>query len=204
MPEIGLFEAMYTQRALRSFKPDPVPQELIRKVIEAATKAPSGSNAQDWRFIIIRDQLIKGKIGELYKQAWASVFEARAAPPGQLEPRIRSSASHLADHIGEVPVLVLVCVQHHGGPTRMERGASIYPAVQNFLLAARGLGLASVLTTLHKRYEDQVKQVLGIPQNVETAALLPLGWPAEGVRYGPNKRKPIGEVTYYDRWGKTI
>ena len=201
MPEIGLFEAIYTQRALRRLKPDPVPDELLHKVIEAATKAPSGSNAQDWRFLVIRDPGIKEKVAQFYKRAWDEIFGARAARPEQLGNRIRSSAQHLAEHMAEAPVLILVCVQHHGGPSRMVRGASIYPAVQNLLLAARGLGLGSVLTTLHKRYEDEIKRLLGIPENVETAALLPLGLPSPGVKYGPNKRKPVQEVTYYNQWG---
>ncbi len=202
MPEIGLFEAIYTQRALRRLKPDPVPDDLIHKVIEAATKAPSGSNAQDWRFLVIRDPDTKKKLAQFYKRAWDAAFGSHPAQPEQLSSRVRSSAQYLAEHMADVPVLILVCVQHHGGPSRMARGASIYPAVQNLLLAARGLGLGSVLTTLHKQYEEEVKQLLGIPENVETAALLPLGWPAEGEKYRPNKRKPVQEVIYYERWGK--
>jgi nitroreductase len=83
----------------------------------------------------------------------------------------------------------------------MSRGGSIYPAVQNILLAARGLGLGSVITSLHKRYENEIKELLGIPEDVETAALLPIGFPAEGSRYGPTRRAPVEEVTFYDRWG---
>ena len=100
------------------------------------------------------------------------------------------------------PALILACIEHNGGPTSMGRGASIYPAVQNILLAARGLGLGSALTTLHKGFEDEIKTLLGIPDNVETAALMPIGYIAEGDGYGPTRRRPIGEITFWDAWGQ--
>ena len=201
MPEeIGLFEAMYSQRAIREFKPDPVPDELVRRLIEAATKAPSGSNRQDWRFLVIRDSETKRKIGEYYNQARSSRYGA-GAPPSNVPARRRAASDYMAEHLQDVPVLILACIQHNGGPTNMSRGGSIYPAVQNILLAARGLGLGSVITSLHKRYENEIKELLGIPEDVETAALLPIGFPAEGSRYGPTRRAPVEEVTFYDRWG---
>jgi nitroreductase len=201
MPEeIGLFEAMYSQRAIREFKPDPVPDELVRRLIEAATKAPSGSNRQDWRFLVIRDSETKRKIGEYYNQARSSRYGA-GAPPSNVPARRRAASDYMAEHLHDVPVLILACIQHNGGPTNMSRGGSIYPAVQNILLAARGLGLGSVITSLHKRYENEIKELLGIPEDVETAALLPIGFPAEGARYGPTRRAPVEEVTFYDRWG---
>jgi nitroreductase len=201
MPEeIGLFEAMYSQRAIREFKPDPVPDELVRRLIEAATKAPSGSNRQDWRFLVIRDSETKRKIGEYYNQARSSRYGA-GAPASNVPARRRAASDYMAEHLHDVPVLILACIQHNGGPTNMSRGGSIYPAVQNILLAARGLGLGSVITSLHKRYENEIKELLGIPEDVETAALLPIGFPAEGARYGPTRRAPVEEVTFYDRWG---
>jgi nitroreductase len=201
MPEeIGLFEAMYSQRAIREFKPDPVPDELVRRLIEAATKAPSGSNRQDWRFLVIRDYETKRKIGEYYNQARSSRYGA-GAPASNVPARRRAASDYMAEHLHDVPVLILACIQHNGGPTNMSRGGSIYPAVQNILLAARGLGLGSVITSLHKRYENEIKELLGIPEDVETAALLPIGFPAEGARYGPTRRAPVEEVTFYDRWG---
>ena len=105
----------------------------------------------------------------------------------------------LIEHMDDAPVLLLACIEH-GGSTNLTTGSSIYPAVQNILLAARGLGLGSVLTTFHKQYEDEVREILGIPDNVETAALLPIGYPADGVRYGPTRRKPMEEVTHWDGW----
>ena len=199
--EIRLFEAIETQRAVRSFGPDDVPDEDIRRLIYAATKAPSGANRQPWKFLVIRDSALKRSIGDLYLRSWTASYGERAEPPPVIQSRVRASAAHLAEHIHEVPVLIIACIEHDGSPSTMGRGSSIYPAVQNILLAARGLGLGSVITTLHKRYEDEVKELLGIPENVETAALLPVDYPAEGASYGPTRRAPVEELTYLDRWG---
>ena len=101
----------------------------------------------------------------------------------------------------DVPVFILACIQTAPGTTTS--GSSIFPAVQNILLAARGLGLGSVLTTRQTRFEEELKQLLGIPEDVATAALLPIGFPAEGARYGPTRRRPLEEVAFSDRWGKS-
>ncbi|MCH8825486.1 MAG: nitroreductase family protein [Chloroflexi bacterium] len=196
--DIGLFEAMNTQRAIRYLKPDPVPEEMIAKLIEAATRAPSGTNQQGWSFIVVRDAGLRSKLGDIYQKA------GRAAIPRiryveAVNKRLFDSAVYLVDHLGEAPVLILPCIEH-SGPTGLTTGASIYPAVQNILLAARALGLGSVLTTFHKAYEGEVKELLGLPENVETAALLPVGFPADGVRYGPTNRQPVDQVLHWDRW----
>jgi len=202
MPEeIGLFEAIYSQRAIREFNTDPVPDELIHKLIEAATKAPSGSNRQGWKFLVIRDVELKRRIGEFYNRARESRYGGDAAPVSNIPPRRRAASNYMAEHLHEVPVLILACIEHDGGPSTMSRGGSIYPAVQNILLAARGSGLGSVITSLHKRYEDEVKALLDIPENVETAALLPIGFPVRRSPYGPTTRAPVEEVTFYDKWG---
>ena len=198
--EIGLFEALHTQRAIRYFKPDPVPREAIEKILEAASKAPSGTNRQMWHFIVVQDAELRAKLSDIYRRA------GRNALPGlqwlqEVNPRILRSATHLVEHMDDAPVLLLACIEH-GGSTNLTTGSSIYPAVQNILLAARGLGLGSVLTTFHKQYEQEVHEILSIPDNVETAALLPIGYAAEGVRYGPTRRKPLDDVTHWDGWRK--
>ena len=111
-----------------------------------------------------------------------------------------SSARHLAEHLHEAPVLILACLNTEGAAPGITMGSSIYPAVQNILLAARGLGMGSTLTTIHRFRDSQVKELLGIPPGVETAALIPLGYPLG--KFGPPPRKPVREVTYVDRWGK--
>ena len=191
--EIGLFEAIDTQRGLRRFKPDPVPDEMISRILQAAIKAPSGGVQQGWSFIVVRDPETRRKIGDLYRTG--SRFDIREDMTGQ-QRRVYRLAQDLEDHLDDVPVLIVACLR--GG---LGSGASIYPAVQNILLAARGLGLASVLTTRQSRFEADIKDILGIPDEVSTAALLPIGFPAEGTRYGPTRRRPLDEVAFDGRWG---
>ena len=206
--EIGLFEAMYTQRAIRRLKPDPVSDDLIYKLIEAATKAPSGGDRQPWAFVVIRDPATRQKIGEWYLDAWNQTYgvvphEARERLPAKFT-RVLRSAEHLAHHLAEAPVLILACARHAAPPgsppgvAAASHYGSIFPAVQNLLLAARGLGLGATLTTLHRLHEQDVKDLLGIPANVETVALIPVGHPIG--RYGPTRRRPVEEVVHDERW----
>ena len=202
--DIGLFEAIYRQRAIRQFKPDPVPDELLHKLIEAATKAPSGGNRQPWKFLVIRDAELKRRIGEYYRLAYEAAYGGADTATSTLQPAIRRSATGLSETMHQVPLLILACIEHDGSAAATGRGGSIFPAVQNILLAAQGLGLGSVLTSLHRRYEGEIKELLGIPENVETVALLPIGYPAAGSRYGPTTRQPVAEVAYRDRWGAAL
>lgn len=204
--EIGLFEAMYTQKALRRLKPDPVPDDLVRKLIDAAIRAPSGGNRQPWAFVVIRDAETKRKIGEWYRDAWDKTYgaipkETRDQFEGSFARTYRS-AEHLAFHLAEAPVHILVCthgVAVPGNAASASLYGSIFPAVQNLLLAARGLELGASLTTLHKLHEAEVKSLLGIPDDVETVALIPVGYPRG--KYGPAQRRPVEEVMYHERWG---
>jgi nitroreductase len=118
--------------------------------------------------------------------------------------RVYSSATYLAERMGEAPVLILVCMKGRGGQVSVTSGSSIYPAVQNLMLAARGLGLGTVLTTVHRRYEAEIKALLGVPEDVDTVALVPMGYPAEGVRFGSNRRRPVEEVAFRDTWGQAF
>ncbi len=196
--EIGLFEAMYSQRALRYLKPDPVPDELIEKVIDAGVHAPNGGNEQKWAFVVIKDKAVMAKMAPLY--AGTARPNSHAAATTASAQRSAASADYLSQHIAEVPVWILACTQTPG--TDLHMGASIYPAVQNMLLAARALGLGSVLTTRVRRgYEAQMREWIGLPEGWATAAMIPLGWPQDGHRYGPTTRRPASEVTHWDRWG---
>ena len=218
---MDVFETMYSLRAMRRLKPDPVPDELIWKILDAAVRAPSGGNTQPWRFLVIRDAAAKQLIQERYRRGWdryvqANMQAASQAPtpptPAEAEARFRMirAATHLADHLHEAPVLLLVCMMPRAlalppdpesqPPSAAALYASIFPAVQNILLACRALGLGTVITTLHLLYERTIKERLGIPPEVETVALLPIGWPLG--RFGPtNTRAAVEAVTYWDRWG---
>jgi nitroreductase len=203
---LNLFEAMYTARSVRRFRPDPVPDELVERLIEAATQAPSGTNSQSWRFLVIRDAALRRELGELYRQGFREVYDAGRVA-GENDPgrrRVLTSADYLAEHMGsEPPVLVMVCLERGltSPPANRSAGSSAYPAVENLLLAARALGLGGCLTTLHMRREEQVKALLGIPENVDTYALIPIGYPATAA--GPLRRRPVAEVTFRDRWGSS-
>jgi len=200
-----LFEIMQTTRSMRRLKPDPVPDELIRKILEAGTYAPSGGNMQRWRFLVVKDATVKRTIGALYKRTWEEQVgpRYRASEPAPETSRERflrmlDAAQYLADHIHEAPVWIVPCM---GGasPTRTS-GSSIYPAVQNMLLAARALGLGATLTTVYLNFEKEVDATLGLPPDVHTYALLPIGYPMG--RFGPVRRLPLAEVVYEDRWGQ--
>ena len=206
MPEEipNLFAIMATTRSMRRLKSDPVPAPLIRKILEAGVSAPSGGNMQRWRFLVVRDPKIKQTVGAYYKRAWDEVVAPRygagePAPGTSRErfARMLDAAQYLADHIHEAPVWIVPCMG--GTPTRTS-GSSIYPAVQNMLLAARALGLGATLTTLYLNFEMEVEAALGLPPDVHSYALLPIGYPLG--RFGPIRRIPLAEVVYENRWGQ--
>ena len=209
--QIGLFEAIYNMRAMRRLKPDAVPDELIRKIIDAGLRAPTGGDAQNWRFIVVKDPEIKKKIQVVYRRAFDIVisrYRSNPSPPGKTEAqkqRMLTAVEYLTDHFHEAPVMIVCCLMNDGaramGLEKMS-GASIYPSAQNMLLAARALGLASVLTTLHLLYEKDVKEALGLPQTAETFAILPIGWPMG--KFGRVSREPVERVTFFDQWGRPL
>ena len=196
---MSLFDVIHSQRAVRHFSAQPVSDEAIATILHAAICAPSGGNRQPWRFVVIRDAEIKRRLGQWYLAAW----QAATADMEAFTQPYRHGAE-LAQQMAIVPVLILTCIDHGAagpGPGPITRGASIYPAVQNLLLAARALGLGTVLTTLHTQYESEIKALLHIPETVETAALIPVGYPAEGVQWGHARRRPLSEVVFHDTWG---
>jgi nitroreductase len=205
---IGLMDAMATTRSIRRFRPDPIADNLLRSLLEAATWAPSGSNMQNWRLLVVRDSEKRRQIGEFYRAAFDEFYprERLASESDPSSQRMMAGAIYLADHMGtEPPVLVLFCRDTpRTSPFSRDwtRGASIYPAVQNLLLAARASGLGGCLTTLHLRYEAEIKVLLGIPNGFDTYALVPLGYPRD--KFGPLRRRPVEEVTYLDAWGTSL
>ncbi len=202
--ENDFFEVIGTQRAMRRLKPDPVPEEYIKKIIWAATRAPSGGNRQGWRWLVITDPENKKKIQEWYNEGWSRMIESGYGAGANLpEPerlsneRVMKSATYLAEHLHEVPVLILACSLTGNGD--ITSGSSIYPAVQNLMLAARALGLGTALTTVHRGRQKEIRELFGIPESVETAALIPVGWPKG--KFGSGFRKPVEDVTYWEKWG---
>ena len=200
-----LFEIMRTTRSMRRLKPDPVPNALIHKILEAAVCAPSGGNMQRWRFLVVNDPTIKQTVGALYRRAWDETVapryrEGEPAPGTSRErfERMLAAAEHLAHHIHEAPVWIVPCLQGES-PTRTA-GSSIYPAVQNMLLAARALGLGATLTTLYLNFEKEAEAALGLPADWHSYAIIPVGYPMG--RFGPVRRVALSDVVFEDRWGQ--
>ena len=207
MPETtDIFEVMSTMRAMRRLKPDPVPDELINKILQAAQWAPSGGNTQRWRFLVIKDPTIKQQVQVYYKRAFDEVVGPRyatsPAPPGSDPARYKrqsAAVEYLTDHYHEAPVWIVACLEDGENPGRTA-GSSIYPAVQNMLLATRALGLGTTLTTRHTGYGKEVDAIFGLPSGVHSYAILPIGWPMG--RFGRLGRGPLTDVVYQDLWGK--
>jgi nitroreductase len=200
-----LEEAMRTQRAIRRLKRDPVDDALVLHLIELALKAPTGSNAQSWEFVVVRDPGVKGRLGALNRQAW-SLYGGLGRRLYRNDPqmlRIMKAVQWQADHFAEIPVLVVPCLR--GIIPLLPRVAvsslygSIYPSVQNLLLGARAAGLGAALITLPLWSTWLARRAMGLPWNVTPCAVIPLGWPHG--RYGPTTRRPVGDVVHLDRYG---
>ncbi len=193
-------EAMFTQRSIRRFKPDPIPMADLRLIIEAAVRAPNGGNRQVGRFLVLTDRPTIQAFGALYREAWWAkrLDEKGWTRPEDIPPEDKThrAASRLADHMKDVPCIVLaVAVQ--SGPAN-----SVIPACQNLMLAARTLGIGSVPTTLHPKVMDRVYALLGIPKDVSFHFCIPLGYPTG--TFGPNSRRPTSETTFLNRWNSPV
>lgn len=193
-----LGEAVFSLRAIRRFKPDPISDADLRDLMAAAIRAPNGGNLQQWHFIVVKDEAQRAQLGELYHEAWwAKRHDAGIRGPEDIpaENRNMQAAMRMADDIGQAPVLILACATAKGtGPM-----ASVIPAVQNLLLAAHALGIGGTITTLHPQVEERVRRMFDIPDTAQIVYCVPLGYPHG--RFGANRRKPLQEVCSYNRWG---
>jgi nitroreductase len=181
-------DLLLRQRAIRKFDVSrPVDDAMVEQAIRIAEFAPNGGNRQPWRFLVIRDRDTKGKLGAIFDELGALLYGAGAPDRTPWQ---------------DVPVLVAVCsIAGAAGPAGGQTAASsVFPAVQNLLLAVHAMGLGSVLTTRWKAREAEVKQILGVPEDVEMHAILPIGWPDR--KYGRGRRVPLAEVTYRERYGE--
>lgn len=198
-------DAMRTQRAVRRLSPDPVDDETLRAVLDLAVTAPSAGNQQGWEFIAVRDPDVKHALARLNRQSWSlyrRVVRSRAR--GDLKAaRMLAAVQWQADHFENAPVIVVACVHGRPFPTNMGRAAyygSVFPAVQNLLLASRAIGLGAALTTLPLWSRSLARRTLALPRSVTPCAVVPLGWPLRG-GYGPTTRRPIEEVLHLDHYG---
>ncbi|MEM7079791.1 MAG: nitroreductase family protein [Pseudomonadota bacterium] len=212
-----LYEAMSTLRAVRRLKPDPIPEDVLQRILDAATWAPTGGNHQSWRIIAVRDAELKQGLEDLYRPHWEGYIpgyeehmQHMPAEAAEQSRRALASGTYLARHMHEAPVICVFCFNpSHITITDAELprpsvvgGGSIYPAVQNLLLAARNEGVGCVLTTLLCIEEEKVKALLDIPAEWHTAAHVPLGYPVLG-GHGPINRRSAAQMVYTDRFGDT-
>ena len=205
--ELDVLEAIATTRAIRRFRPDPIPEADLATIMFAASRAPSGSNRQLFRFVLLRDdetsRQAKALIGGVARAVWAQKRAHdgydRGSGNDDSSPKARTAAAmeHFVEHYEEIPVNVLACLIRHRAPTPNE-GASIYPACQNLLLAARALGYGGVMTGWHAGVEDELRSLLRVPAGVAISACIPLGRPVGG--HGPVRRRPLSELVYDGGW----
>jgi nitroreductase len=198
--DVPLLEGIRTTRAIRRLKPDPVPPELIRKVCEAGTFAPSGGNRQPWIFVAVSDPHERAWIAERYRKAFhayiAPAAEAARDPSYPEERRrMQRAAIWLADHLHEVPVHLLVAGWTRRGEPQLQ---ALFPAIQNVLLACRAVGLGASLTTAHRAFGAELDRRLRLPEDCPTCALLPIGWPRG--RYGRPPRRPVDDCLFWERY----
>jgi nitroreductase len=212
---MDLFEALSTTRAVRRFRDEPIAEADIGTCIEAAIQGPSGGNIQPWQFLVVTDAATRRALGDVYRRAYDRYEPAllRARPPARTPEeeasfqRMRVASRHLADHLGEAPAMVLVLMPNISMMLHDERGpldvgtpfASVYPAVQNLMLAARGLGIGTTLTTVYRIHQNEVRTICGIPERYEVIALIPMGRPVRPFRVG--RRRPAEQVTHWERFG---
>ncbi|HKD66666.1 MAG TPA: nitroreductase family protein [Candidatus Binataceae bacterium] len=221
MSEIGLFEAIHSARAIRHFRPDPVPNDLISQILDAAIQAPSAGNNQNWLFVVVTDADRRRRLGDIFRRAsvWVREKYNSNSRPAHINDaqykKFWASGVYLHEHMGDAPLLLLPCLKVLSPvlpPTippeiRAEMvstaswmaGASIYPAVQNIILACRALGLGTTITTNHVILEAEVKSLLDLPEEVRTFALMPIGYTDD--KFGGVRRRPLGEVAVLDRYG---
>jgi nitroreductase len=204
---VGLLEGLASTRAIRRYRDEPVPDDVLREICFAATRAPSGSNRQPFRFIVLRDgptaHEAKRLIGESARASWGAKRTADRYDEGsgvvEASPKARLARTmqHYVDHFEDAPVLVLACLARYRDPSP-EEGASVYPACQNMLLAARALGYGGVLTGFQRAVLPELRALLGIPDHVALSGAITLGRPVGG--HGPVRRQPMRELIYENRW----
>ena len=210
--EISLLEAMMTQRAVRRLLPDPVDDAIVLKCIELGLRAPTGSNNQNWEFVVVKDQKVKAQLAARYRESW-SIYGSlgrRVAGADESTSKIMRAVQWQVDHFAEIPVLVVPCLRGgaragHVPYLPLPHAAassffgSIYPSVQNILLAARAMGLGASLITLPLWSVTWARLILGLPLSVTPCCVVPLGWPRG--RYGPTTRRPVEQVVHLDTYG---
>ena len=204
---LTVLEALHSTPSRRYLSAEPIPDDVLWKVLDAAIRGPSGGNSQHWGWVVVTDQEVKDRVAAWYRVNWEAPYGSRreeilSAPPspGGLTPRGFLGAEHLAHHIHEAPVWVFPVLRGAADATSPRVGSSIYGAVQQLCLVARAYGIGTSLTTLYGGHEEEPRELLGLPPDALTMALIPMGFPAKG-RWAEPRRRPVDDVVHWDRWG---
>jgi nitroreductase len=206
---LSALEALHSTPSRRYLAADPIPDEILWAILDAAIRGPSGGNTQPWGWVVLTDQNVKRQVAVWYRENWERLYGSRrdAILAGETEssgltPRGYLGAEYLAHHVEEAPVWVFPVLRNAADATNPRLGSSIYGAVQQLCLAARAYGIGTSLTTLYGGHEDELRELLGLPADALTMALIPLGYPARG-RWAEPRRRPVDEVVHWNRWGAT-
>jgi nitroreductase len=207
--DVSLIDGLTSTRAIRRYTGEPIPDRVLRDILFAATRAPSGSNRQPFRFLVLADgpaaTAAKQLIGDAARRLWSAkrqrdgYTQGSAARPDSPKSRLADTMQQYVDALASVPVLILPCLNRYREPEYTE-GANVYPACQNLLLAARAYGYGGVLTMFHKEVEPQLRTMLAIPDSTAMSATITLGRPAG--QHGQVRRRPLSELVYQDAWGE--
>jgi len=213
---MDIYDAMSTLRAVRRLKPDPLPEGVLHRILQAAAWAPSGGNVQPWRVVVVRETEKRRAVGDLYRPQWAKYSAGARSNLAQLsgevlakQERMLAAADYLGEHMGDAPAILVFCFNpdHMAitdadlGRPSVVGGGSVYPAVENAMLACRAEGVGCTLTTLLCFCEEEVKALLDIPEGWYTCAFLPIGYP-QLRGHGPISRRPVEKLAFADSWGE--
>jgi nitroreductase len=202
--DLPVLDALHSTPSRRYLSTEPIPEEVVWQLLDAAVRGPSGGNTQRCAWVVVTDPDLKRQIAEKYRDSWNRAYGVHRdeilAHASEGEQRVFRSSEHLAEHLQDAPVWIVPVLLGAANAQNPRLGSSIYGAVQQLMLAARAYGIGATLTTLHTAYEDEVRELLGLPEDALTMALIPLGYPAKG-RWTQPKRRPLAEVVHFNRYG---
>ena len=206
---LSALEALHSTPSRRYLAPDPIPDDVLWAILDAAIRGPSGGNQQQWGWVVVTDQQIKQRVAVWYRENWDAAYGqhrdsilAGGAGSSGMSSRGFLGAEHLAHHLEEAPVWIFAVLRNAADASSPRVGSSIYGAVQQLCLAARAYGIGTSLTTLYGGHEGELRELLGLPADALTMALIPMGYPSQG-RWAEPKRRPVEEVVHWNRWGAT-
>ena len=206
---ISVMQALHSTPSRRFLSTEPIPDEVLWAILDAAVRGPTGGNRQSWGWVVVTDPSIKAQIAVWYREGWQAAYgdrrdEILSAPASStgLSGRSFLAAEYLAEHLEDAPVWVFPVLRQAAGATNPRSGSSIYGAVQQLILAARAYGVGTTLTSLYVGHEDDVRELLGLPPDALTMALLPLGYPCRG-RWAEPRRQPLQDVVHWNQWGNS-